>query len=209
MHRGVVAASLIAVLCLQLRAARADEPPPPPPAEPVASPDAAPPAAPVQPAEPAPSGAPAEPAVPRAMEPTPLVETNKRIEITYRWKRWIPWAVLGGGAGVIGIGSLLQWSATSLTNEYDQAVASMCAVNGCNLTDPQTPDEQRVADYLNDMRERAERRNKIALVTVAVGAGVVITGIVMVLMNRPVSRTMKSDLVPVQGGAAATLTWQF
>jgi hypothetical protein len=142
-------------------------------------------------------------------EQVQLVPANERLVITYRWPRWIPWTVVGGGLALGGAGLLVQLSGAALMRDYDQRIATSCAVNGCNLTDPQTPSEQRFADELNDMRETAERRQTIGLVTIlAAGAGIV-TGVVLLVLNRPERHVLKMDLVPQPGGATATVGWRF
>jgi hypothetical protein len=162
------------------------------------------PAAAEEPASPAPAEAPAA-----SPERVQLVPANERLVITYRWPRWIPWTVLGGGAALAGIGLAFNFSGSSRMNDYDQRIASSCAVNGCNLSNPQTPAEQAFAAELNDLRESAETRQTIGLVTLlAAGAGLV-TGVVLVVLNRPEAHTLKVDLVPQQGGATATVGWHF
>jgi hypothetical protein len=164
---------------------------------------------------PAPSPASAEPAVPPAPGATApeqhveMVPTNERLVITYRWPRWVPWAVFGGGVAAGALGLVFEFNAASMMNEYDQRVASSCAVNGCNLDNPQTPAEQELADSLNDQRDTAERRQKIGFATLLVGGATVVTGIVLLVMNRPEAHVLKVDLVPTQGGAAASASWRF
>lgn len=138
-----------------------------------------------------------------------LVPTNERLVITYRWPRWVPWTVVGGAVALGGLGMLVNFSANSMMNEYDQRVASECAVNGCNLDDPQTPAEHAVADDLNSLRESAERRDRIGLVMIVGAGAAVITGVVLVVLNRPQRHVLKLDLVPAQGGATATVGWRF
>lgn len=137
--------------------------------------------------------------------PTKMVETNEQLVISYRWPRWIPWSVFGGGLGVAGIGLLVEWAAISDANEYDQAVASTCAVNGCNLTNPQTPEEKA----LNDLRDRAETRNTIATVVLVAGAATLVTGVVLLVLNKPIARKVTVDVVPAPGGASASVGWRF
>lgn len=137
--------------------------------------------------------------------PTKMVETNEQLVISYRWPRWIPWSVFGGGLGIAGIGLLVEWVAINDANNYDQAVASMCAVNGCNLTNPQTPEERA----LNDLRERAETRNTVAAVVLVAGAATIVTGVVLLVLNKPIARKVTVDVVPAPGGASASVGWRF
>jgi hypothetical protein len=190
--RGAAQGLVVGVLTFALLApAAAEEPAPPadvasPPAAAAASPEAAP--------------------APQRVE---MVPANERLVITYRWPRWIPWTVFGSGVALGALGFLLEYDATNLMNEYDQRIASQCAVNGCNLSDPQTPSEQALADDLNNQRETAERRQKIGFGTLLVAGAGLATGIVLLVLNRPQAHVLKMDLVPADGGATATVGWRF
>jgi hypothetical protein len=138
-----------------------------------------------------------------------LVPTNERLVITYRWPRWVPWTVLGSAVAVGGLGVLVQFSAEDMMNQYDQRVASSCAVNGCNFEDPQTPAEQALVDDLNATRESAERRDRIGFVMILGASAALVTGVVLVVLNRPQRHVLKMDLVPAPGGATATVGWHF
>lgn len=199
MNRGVVAASLFAVTCLQVAPALAEEPAPP-------APDAA---APTEPApqatSPGPAPAPTQTMPVASPPPTKMVETNEQLVINWRWPRWIPWTVFGGGLALTGFGLLVEKVAIDDANAYDQAVASTCSVNGCNLSNPQTPEERA----LNDLRERAESRDKIAAVVMIAGAATLVTGIVLVVLNKPIARKVTVDVVPAPGGASTSVGWRF
>jgi hypothetical protein len=134
-----------------------------------------------------------------------MIETNEQLVVSYRWPRWIPWTVFGGGLGVTGLGLIVEYVAISDASSYDQAVASTCAVNGCNLSNPQTPEERA----LNDLRDRVESRDKIATVVLIAGAATLVTGVVLLVLDKPTARKMTVDVVPAPGGASASVGWRF
>lgn len=136
---------------------------------------------------------------------TELVPTNERVVVTYRWPRWIPWSVLGGGVAIAGIGFLIRHSGSSQMDEYDRRVQETCSAMGCNLADPQTLDEKELVE----LRDSAERRHSIGFVTMLAAGAVALTGGVLVLMNRPERHVMKVDLVPAPGGGTATVGFSF
>lgn len=90
------------------------------------------------------------------------------------WKTWKPWAVVGGGAAVAGIGLLVHMLAKSDFQEFDNAIA-MCggATPGC------TPDQS-----IRDMRTGAETKQSIAMVSYVVGGAAVVGGLILAYMNR-------------------------
>ncbi|HTM18924.1 MAG TPA: hypothetical protein VL172_00385, partial [Kofleriaceae bacterium] len=95
-----------------------------------------------------------------------------------RWKSWKPWAVVGAGALVGGIGGLLQWQASSDMKAYEREVDQQCAETGC------TPQQLDDLGFSAD-EHRALRENKIAIGLMAVGGASLVTGAVLVFMNRP------------------------
>lgn len=87
--------------------------------------------------------------------------------ITHRWKPWIPWTVFAAGFAVAGVGGLLELSATSTRDEWEQRIQHDCASTPCP------------ADYLDSLRSRAIAENRGAIVGFSVGAAAVATGAVM------------------------------
>lgn len=139
----------------------------------------------------------------------PVEQTVTGYEVEYRWPRWIPWTVFGAGlaGGVFGV--LLQIDARDRMTDYDRSVAAACSVNGCNFQNPMTEQERQLVAELNEQRESAERRNTISVVTLAGAGAALVTGVVLVVLNRPTLRAVKVDVTPVQGGATGALGWQF
>jgi hypothetical protein len=92
-------------------------------------------------------------------------------------------------------------------SQYVQAVASQCAVNGCYLENPMTPEERTTADTLNSQREDAESQNKIAIAVMAVGGTAAVIGGVMLFLNR--GKTVYEDPTKNAGAAAAAQAIRF
>lgn len=128
-----------------------------------------------------------------------LIPLEKAAKVVHRWPTWIPWVVFGGSIGVAGFGALIQFDASDRMNQYDQRVASACSVRGCQLENPMTDEERMLADDLNNQRESAERRNKIAIGVISVGAAGALIGGVLLFMNR--GQTVYED--PVKAGSTA------
>lgn len=127
-----------------------------------------------------------------------LTPLDKAAKVVHRFPTWIPWVVFGGGLAVTGVGVLLKIDAGNQMNAYDQDVAGSCAVNGCDLSpDPNDMDAVRVANRLNDKRESAESRDKLAIGVIAVGAAGAAIGGVLLFLNR--GRTVYED--PAKAGA--------
>ena len=118
-----------------------------------------------------------------------LVPLDKAAKVVHRWPTWIPWLVFGGGLAVTGVGVLLEVDAQNQMNQYDQDVAGACAVNGCKLDATLNADESNkaevaLANRLNNQRERAESRDRLAIGVITVGAVGAAIGGVLLFMNR-------------------------
>jgi hypothetical protein len=90
-----------------------------------------------------------------------------------KWKRWQPWAVVGGGAVVAAIGGILHLSAKGGFNDFDSGIE---ACGGC------VPDGS-----LADTKSSAETKQAIAMVGYALGTATMAAGLVLVYLNRPQS----------------------
>jgi hypothetical protein len=99
------------------------------------------------------------------------------------WAAWKPWAVTGGGAGLVLAGGLLQLKADADMDRHDADLERLCGDDGCAGRD--------VPRSLSNLKSRAELENKIAIGTVITGGAVAVTGLVLVYLNRP--RTVLPD----------------
>jgi len=129
-----------------------------------------------------------------------LISIDEAFEAHRRFPRWLPGVVMGVGAGVLVGGVALWKSGSDKMQEYDQAIAANCAVNGCDL---------QQLDQFADLKESAIFRDKAGTAMTIVGGAAVIGGFVMLLVNRP-TRRLRVDLSPSgNAGAKATLHWTF
>jgi hypothetical protein len=130
-----------------------------------------------------------------------LIPLDKAAKVVHRWNAtWMPWVIFGGSLAVVGVGAGIEFIARNDMSSYDQRVTSACAVTGCNLENPMTPAEKMVADDLNDQRETAEFRDKVAISVISVGAVGAVIGGVMLFMNR--GQTVYED--PAKGAGAVS-----
>jgi hypothetical protein len=132
-----------------------------------------------------------------------VVALDRPVVVEHRFPRWLPWSVGCGGIVLGAVGVLLVINAADRMNEYDQAVASQCAVTGCDLA---TMDQLG----LTDIRESAELRNALGIVSMFAGAAVLVTGVVLYVTNKPVRQVPSVAIAPGGGGGmTATAGWRF
>jgi hypothetical protein len=119
--------------------------------------------------------------------------------VIQRWSTWIPWVVVAGGAALTGTGALVQTLAISDRDRYYTEVASNCAPAGC-------PDS-----FAADIRDRAQLENRVAIGLVAAGVATLVTGGVMVYMNRArlEPRAARASVAPSPGGASVLVQVPF
>lgn len=127
-----------------------------------------------------------------------------------RFPTWAPWIVMGAGSLGFAFGVLLEIDAANQLNQYEQDVAASCSVNGCTLNPgpDAAPAEIELANRLRDQRDRAFSREKLALVTLGIGTAAIVTGVVMVILNRPQRKPVVNAGVSADG-ASASVSWSF
>jgi tetratricopeptide (TPR) repeat protein len=136
-----------------------------------------------------------------------LVPLSKGTRIEHRWAQWKPWTVFAGGFALAGIGGLLHLKATSDQDEYRDLVAQQCP-NGCPA-----------GEVSSSLESSARIENGIALGAVILGGAAIVTGSVMIYMNRgrtvygakeyQTPRGARLDVVPTRSGGAVTLSGWF
>ncbi|WP_437737605.1 hypothetical protein [Sorangium sp. So ce1335] len=115
-----------------------------------------------------------------------------------RWPAWIPWATLGAGAALGAVGGGLLWHAGAAHGDADRRFQSAC--------DPSCAPSTR-GEYDGSVLE-----NRAAVGALLAGGATVITGTVLLFMNRPQSyRTedrggVKVELRPAASFDAASLS---
>jgi hypothetical protein len=94
-----------------------------------------------------------------------------------RWAEWKPWAVVGGGLAVAGLGALFSVRAESRFDAYDTEVSRLCSIDGCDLAD--------LPDHVTSLESRGNALNAAAVVSYSVAGAALVTGVVLLLLNRP------------------------
>lgn len=116
-----------------------------------------------------------------------------------RWKPWKPWAVAGGGAVLSGLGALLDLKAKSDLDAFNRGLAIGC---------PQTP----CTPINGSHASTALLENKIAISTIVVGAALVVTGVTLVILNRPrtlIAKDAVIEPIAMPGGGGVMFEGRF
>lgn len=109
-----------------------------------------------------------------------LLSLKAAVKMKRRWKRWIPWTVLGAGALGALVGLPLFFAAKADYTKYDQQVKDICSVlpyGGC--TSSQLPQSTK------DIDKRGDAKYHSSLALFAVGGAVAVAGVVLVILNQP------------------------
>ncbi len=97
------------------------------------------------------------------------------MEAERRWAAWKPWVVVSAGAVLMGGAAYFDNYSSQSFDRFDEEFDTLCR-NGC--TETEVP--QALLDRLN----RAERGQRIAQVSYAIGGVVLVTGVAAVYLNR-------------------------
>jgi hypothetical protein len=120
--------------------------------------------------------------------PIKLYTDEELTRYTRKWDTWKPWAVLGAGAAVAAGGGLLHLQARDSFASFDAGVLSC---GGC------IPEQD-----LASKRSRGDTLQKVAVGTYAAGGGALLTGLVLLYVNRAQPHQMSPDEFE-QGASAA------
>jgi hypothetical protein len=101
-----------------------------------------------------------------------------------RWTPWKPWAVVGAGVVLVGVGAVFRVKARSESDEIEAIVRDRCQAS-C------TPDQHG----LGDRQDRVDRNNALWTTGLVVGATAVATGLTLVILNRPQVRARETRVV--------------
>jgi hypothetical protein len=93
-----------------------------------------------------------------------------------RWRAWVPWLVVGGGAVVLGAGIGTRLAAQGNVDDYEAEIARACP-DGCP--------EASLPQAVRDLAGRARFENQLGITSIVVGGAALITGGVLVYLNQP------------------------
>lgn len=97
------------------------------------------------------------------------------VDAERRWATWKPWAVVGASALVLAGAGWLDYDSSRDFDRFDREFDALCAA-GC-------PDDE-LPGALRDRLRRTELEQRLGQVAYAVGGAALITGTVLVYMNR-------------------------
>jgi hypothetical protein len=92
-----------------------------------------------------------------------------------RWTAWKPWVVVGAGAIVMMGAGYIDYDTSRSFDSFDTEFDALCG-NGC-------PDDE-VPQALRDGLRRTERAQRVGQISYAIGGAALVTGVVLVYMNR-------------------------
>jgi hypothetical protein len=98
---------------------------------------------------------------------------------TRRWAIWKPWAVLGAGAATIGLGALLERESGDDLDKFREDLGRLCAEVPCR--------EQDLPASTRSLERDATLEHRLAVGAFVVGGAAVVTGLTLVVLNRPIS----------------------
>ena len=130
-----------------------------------------------------------------------LIALKSAAKLTQRWATWKPWTVVAVGAGVAGLGGISHAVANHDFNTYDSNIEMRCP-HGCNAA---------MATQLTDLdsiKHHGYIAQDIAFSLYGVGAAIVITGVIGLVLNRPHTFVdAVPSITPTSGGATLSVGW--
>lgn len=94
-----------------------------------------------------------------------------------RWAAWRSWSVVGVGAALTLGGAYLDRRSTGAFDDYDSQLGERCRpMQGCTDDD--------IDPALEDLRQRAQRAQRLAMASYVAGGAVLATGAVLVYLGR-------------------------
>jgi hypothetical protein len=135
------------------------------------------------------------------LAPSTFVEEH---EPDRRWPVWMPWAVVGAGATMTGVGGWLYTTASSNYDNFDRAFDASCPGPwGCR--------DREIPRSLVDRLDRARTFETTSRISLIVGGVTVATGAVLVFLNQSTEPVIEraaaqTFLMPTLAPGAAGIT---
>lgn len=119
-----------------------------------------------------------------------LLPTAEAMTSTQRWPAWRPWAVVGTGVAMGVAGGLLERQAISRNEEFRARFNEICQ-QGCK--------ESAYSRELKSLQRDYRWYQRIGQGAIATGGAALLSGLVLVLLNRPdqIENPERQDLVRV------------
>jgi tetratricopeptide (TPR) repeat protein len=133
-------------------------------------------------------------------ETVALIPLESAVKLEYRYPRWIPYTIAGAGAAV-ALGGLGFYVAGSSQMDKFQADFAMQCRNGCKADLSDQP-------LLADERDSARLKGKIGIGMMIGGGALAIGGAILAVYNSHARRVLP-QIETTQGGATASVGWQF
>ena len=107
-----------------------------------------------------------------------LTRYNRRWDTT-----WMPYAVIGAGAGIGVLGIVLEVAAQSAYNQYDREVLA------CNTNNQGCP----TTGELTKLRDRGDSEKTLGFVAYGAAGAAIATGVVLAILNRPQAYQIRAE----------------
>jgi hypothetical protein len=132
-----------------------------------------------------------------AVERIEFTPKQRLTEIRRRYRTWVPWSLVIGGAavGLVGGGAIAL--ARDDRAEFESQFTVECP-SGCTIGDPTKP-----VDW--DLEDRARMKHRLGLVAVGVGGAVALTGLILVALNQP--RVTEVPIAVTATASGGGVTW--
>jgi hypothetical protein len=130
-----------------------------------------------------------------------LVSLDSAGRLVYPRPRWIPWTVVGSGVAVAAGGFAFYLAGTRQIETFHNDFASVCAM-GC---------DSDLSDHpaLRRDRDGAILKGRIAASMMVAGGAIAASGLVLMILNRPVRQLPQIEATPLPGGVSASVGWTF
>lgn len=117
-----------------------------------------------------------------------LVPLSQAATYERRYAEWVPWTLLGGGAGVVVAGAIVQRSAQNEIDAYREDLTRLCPT-GCNESD--------LPSAVRNAESRSVRRNRSAITLISVGGVAALVGGLLLGLNSPRRVEVGVDGAPI------------